>query len=59
MIADDGWIRGPDGELYLWVPPAHRLGMLYPNNSLVIGAHSTELDFRDFRCGENWVDVKS
>ena len=56
---EDGWIRGPEGELYVWIPPAHRLGLLNPRSILVIGALNTELDFRNFKCGEEWADIGS
>jgi WD40 repeat protein len=53
----DGWILGPNDELLLWVPPAHRSDLLTPSSkSHIMGVtHPTELDFSNFKCGTEWM----
>lgn len=42
----DGWIIGPNNELFLWVPPVNRSGLSHPSaRSRIMGnTHITELD---------------
>jgi WD40 repeat protein len=55
-IQSDGWIVGPKGELVLWVPPAHRVGLRRQGNIAVIGAHVTQLDFSNCaHLGSEWA----
>ena len=52
----DGWILGPNDELLLWVPSSNRTGLVHPPwYCWQIGAHITELDFRNFKCGTEWA----
>ncbi|KAK6983901.1 WD40 repeat-like protein [Favolaschia claudopus] len=50
-----GWIRGPNRELLLWVPPYYREGLLWPRTELGIGKHITKLDLTNFVDGIDWV----
>lgn len=54
----DGWILGPNGELIVWVPAAHR-GSLKDPGYIDCGIMSrTELDFSHLKCGEEWVQCR-
>ena len=56
----DSWILGPHDELLLWVPPANRSILLTPSSrSRTMGvAHPTELDFKNFKCGMEWMQCR-
>ncbi|KIM26363.1 hypothetical protein M408DRAFT_72991 [Serendipita vermifera MAFF 305830] len=57
---EDGWVLGPKSELLLWVPPALRLGLYRPGNTLVITDHiTTKLDLSHFVHGHMWSLCKS
>lgn len=53
----DGWIVGPNDKLLLWVPPANHPGLQSPaSKNCVMGVTQiTELDFRNFCCGTEWM----
>ncbi|KAK7016171.1 WD40-repeat-containing domain protein [Favolaschia claudopus] len=53
-----GWIRGPNRELLLWVPPYYREGLLWPRTELGIGKHITKLDLTNFVDGIDWPRVR-
>ncbi|KAJ7105673.1 hypothetical protein C8R44DRAFT_681454, partial [Mycena epipterygia] len=36
-IDDDGWIRGPEDELLIWIPEPHRLGLHRPSKVWITG----------------------
>ncbi|KAI0029357.1 hypothetical protein K488DRAFT_56551 [Vararia minispora EC-137] len=51
----DGWIRGPQGQLVMWVPPEYRPYMqLSPCVALLGGARVT-LDFEGSAHGTEWT----
>jgi len=51
-----GWIRGPDGELLLWVPKEHRACFGPPPNVLILGRFNVTVDLSDFaHHGSEWV----
>ena len=54
VIDTDGWIRGPKGELLMWIPPLHRPHLHRPSNVWVNGEHETRLDLSNFVHGCSW-----
>ncbi|KAH9834893.1 uncharacterized protein C8Q71DRAFT_837694 [Rhodofomes roseus] len=52
----DGWIVGPHEELFLWIPPGYRTGLLWPRMTAVIGVHPVRLDLRQFAHGSTWTE---
>ncbi|KAF8580851.1 hypothetical protein K439DRAFT_1654228 [Ramaria rubella] len=50
-----GWMHGTNSELLFWVPPDCRLAFWWPQNTVVIGKHSTKLDFHNFVHGSSWA----
>jgi WD40 repeat protein len=58
VLDDSGWLRGPNGELLLWIPPHHRTGLLLPSNVAItslLAKKATKLDFSRFVAGESWA----
>ncbi|PVG01360.1 WD40 repeat-like protein [Serendipita vermifera] len=52
----NGWILGENSERLLWVPPALRVGFVWPNNDLLIGkVTKTKLNLDNFVHGESWT----
>lgn len=51
----DGWIKGSEGELLLWVPPVHRHGLNHPRSRVIGANRTTELDFSNYIGGEDWA----
>ncbi|PVF91385.1 hypothetical protein CPB86DRAFT_770742 [Serendipita vermifera] len=59
QMNEQGWVLGPNLELLFWVPPDLRLGLLWPNNTLVIGkCIKTKLDLSSFVHGESWAQCQ-
>ncbi|PVF91742.1 hypothetical protein CPB86DRAFT_284441 [Serendipita vermifera] len=55
----NGWVLGPNLELLFWVPPELRLGLIRPNNTLVIGkCIKTKLNLSSFVHGESWTQCQ-
>ena len=53
----DGWILGPNQELVLWIPPENRAALSTPHSCIIASPfRCTELDFRNFKCGPEWMD---
>ncbi|KAF8578321.1 WD40 repeat-like protein [Ramaria rubella] len=50
-----GWMHGTNSELLFWVPPDCRPAFWWPQNTAVIGKHSTKLDFHNFVHGSSWA----
>ncbi|EMD37022.1 hypothetical protein CERSUDRAFT_124014 [Gelatoporia subvermispora B] len=50
-----GWIKGPRGELLLWIPPEYRKCLYGPRNTLVIGTGAVSLDMRHYVHGTDWT----
>ncbi|KAJ7439030.1 WD40 repeat-like protein [Mycena galericulata] len=55
VIDRDGWIRGADGELLVWLPDIHRSSLHRPSNVWVRGENETQLDLHRFCHGKNWA----
>ncbi|TFY52916.1 hypothetical protein EVJ58_g9743 [Rhodofomes roseus] len=51
-----GWIIGPNKELFVWVPPEYRTGLLWPCMTAIIGVHPVRLDLRNFAHGSRWAE---
>jgi hypothetical protein len=56
---DDGWILGPCGELFFWIPPSYRSGLWRPNNIAIIGGHIWKVDLTDFAHGTDWQQCRN
>ena len=57
---DNGWICGSQSEFLFWVPPDCRLGLLEPNNTIIIGAVTkTRLDISRFVHGSQWTQCST
>ena len=57
---EDGWIRGPRGELYLWIPPEYRTNLccqLPGMTTATMGTmrHPVRLDLSRFAHGTQWT----
>ncbi|KAH9834936.1 uncharacterized protein C8Q71DRAFT_132694 [Rhodofomes roseus] len=56
-MTEDGWIVGPHKELFLWIPPDYRTGLVWRRmTAIIIGIHSVRLDLRDFAHGSTWTE---
>ncbi|CAE6406673.1 unnamed protein product [Rhizoctonia solani] len=52
----DGWVRGIDNRLLLWVPPDLRRALLRQQNTGLISRRgSIELDFSECKIGDGWA----
>jgi WD40 repeat protein len=49
-----GWMHGINSELLFWIPPYKQRGLLWPRNTVVIGAQATVLDLSRFVHGSTW-----
>lgn len=62
FILKNGWVLGPEGELLLWVPPAHRKPLERDVALRTEFSHtlddSTVLDFRALKCGRDWTQCR-
>lgn len=56
-LKEDGWIRGPSGELLLWIPHEYRPGLRGPGVRR-LGGPITELSFEHFKCGAEWTKCR-
>lgn len=54
----DGWLIGPNDELVLWVPAAYQEGLWGPGCRMLNVPHTTEIDFKHFKCGEEWTQCR-
>ena len=52
-LHEDGWIRGDDGQLFLWVPPAFRESFYSMWTKLII-PQGVELDLSEMVHGSKW-----
>lgn len=57
---ESGWIRDKKGDLLLWIPPSYRqdFTLSVPSSKVFGPAHVTELDFTDFKYGEDWTQCR-
>jgi len=58
VLHQDGWMTTTDGQLLFWIPFSNRLGLLWPRNTIVIGAKPTQLDYHQFSHGLKWTDYQ-
>ncbi|KZT68736.1 WD40 repeat-like protein [Daedalea quercina L-15889] len=58
-LTEDGWILGPQGELFLWIPPEYRPGLWWPRTTAIIGVHPVHLDLSRFAHGTAWSECWS
>ncbi|KAE9403162.1 WD40 repeat-like protein [Gymnopus androsaceus JB14] len=55
-LNSDGWICSTDSSLLLWIPPAYRPGLMFPNIQILISRYSPiSLDLSNFVYGKDWV----
>ena len=55
VINEEGWIRGSNGELLIWIPLIHRVGLHRPSNIWVSGKHETRMNLSTFVHGHSWT----
>ena len=51
-LTEDGWIVGPKEELILWLPFGLR------NRCLADFDLMNQIDFREFKCGTEWMQCR-
>ena len=54
-IDDEGWIRGIEGELLMWIPSVHRQCLYRPSTIWICGEHPTLLNLSNFVHGCDWA----
>jgi hypothetical protein len=59
MDLDDGWIRGPQSQMLLWVPHEYRNKLWLPRMKLLIGERPIMLDLSMFTHGKHWHECQS
>ena len=52
---EEGWVRGANGELLLWVPEEYRVDFCTPNVRMV-GRPSVRVDFSKSVHGTKWAE---
>lgn len=59
-FSDDGWIRGENGELILWIPELYRdnLRISLPGVPVNDTDGMKVLDITDFKFGEEWAQCR-
>jgi len=55
-LHEDGWIKGPHGQLLLWVPAGNRHPFYSPFTMLVMPRGGIELDFSQMAYGCKWQE---
>ena len=55
-LHEDGWIRGPNGQLLLWVPAGNRDPFYSPFTRLVMPRGGVELDLSKMAYGSKWQE---
>jgi hypothetical protein len=55
MINREGWICGRNGELLMWIPLFHRVGLHRPSTIWIAGKHETRMDLSTFMHGQRWI----
>ncbi|KAJ7862812.1 WD40-repeat-containing domain protein [Mycena olivaceomarginata] len=53
--AEDSWIRGPNQELIMWVPPEYHCYLQLPPCFMVIASARVVVDMTRFAHGTDWV----
>ncbi|KAJ7924656.1 peptidase C14 [Mycena leptocephala] len=53
--AEDSWIRGPNQELIMWVPPEYRFYLQLPPHFIVIASARVVVDMSRVVRGTDWV----
>jgi len=56
-VGNDGWVKGPSGELLLWIPPEYREYLQLPPCTLMISKYRVVLsgDAAGLRYGTDWT----
>jgi len=56
VTLEDGWLKGPSGELLLWVPPDYGAYICAPPYTRVMGRQRVEIsgEAEDLHAGERW-----
>jgi hypothetical protein len=55
FLGEDGWMMGPNGRLFFWVPLASREAFSYnPQTALIIPREHVELDLSHMAHGTRW-----
>ncbi|KAG2121909.1 hypothetical protein DEU56DRAFT_746337, partial [Suillus clintonianus] len=54
VVANDGWVVGPEGRLLLWIPLTFHPLMYAQGNTLVIPNHASQFDLSYFAHGTSW-----
>ncbi|KAJ7879760.1 hypothetical protein B0H14DRAFT_2227805, partial [Mycena olivaceomarginata] len=52
---EESWIRGPNQELFMWVPPEYRAFVQLPSRFIVIASARVVVDMSRFVHGTDWV----
>lgn len=55
-LHEDGWIKGPQGQLLLWVPVDIRKPFYNPSTKLLIPRGGVELDLSQMVHGFKWQE---
>ena len=55
-LHEDGWIRGPHGQLLLWVPVDKRDPFYNPHTTLILPRGGVELDLSQMAHGSKWQE---
>ncbi|KAF8298355.1 WD40 repeat-like protein, partial [Clavulina sp. PMI_390] len=58
ILLDDGWVKGPNNELILWVPPSYRNHLYDERLIAVLGedpSSRVRLNFDNMVLGEDWA----
>jgi WD40 repeat protein len=53
--AQESWVRGPNQELIMWVPPEYRFCLQLPPRYIVIASARVIVDMSHFVHGTDWV----
>jgi len=61
VTLEDGWLKGPSGELLLWVPPDYRAYICVSPYTRVIGQQRVEIsgEAEGLHAGERWTSCWS
>ncbi|KAJ7430062.1 hypothetical protein B0H11DRAFT_1608165, partial [Mycena galericulata] len=52
---EESWIRGPNQELIMWVPPEYRTYLQLPPRFIVMASARVSVDMSRFVHGTEWV----
>lgn len=57
-LHEDGWLRDPEKNLILWIPPGFRNSLDIKGQlcRVIRGREQRELDLENLSYGEHWID---